>query len=143
MHSLMVCCDSTFHLFPVYIITSKKELVYILIGYKPVLFLSIYIIFTIHINHSIFPTAYTYFFIICAYSTYILSHINCIHSIYRLSCYTSLRQESKSPVCAIMHGQYQFFFSALPTAYLQVCLKTRQNPKSRPAPVISYQRHFL
>ena len=37
-----------------------------------------------------------------------------------------------------MHGQYQFFFSDLPTAYLQVCLKTRQNPESRPAPVISY-----
>ena len=73
MHSLTVCYDSTFHLFPVYIITSKKELVYILIGYKPVLFLSIYIIFTIYINHSIFP-----------YYIHIFFHYLCIQYLYSI-----------------------------------------------------------
>lgn len=56
-----------------YIIISKKELVYILIGYKPVLFLSIYIIFTIYINHSIFP-----------YYIHIFFHYLCIQYLYSI-----------------------------------------------------------
>ena len=91
----------------------------------------------------LYSTRYTFFSIICVSCTYFPLRVNWIHSIHAYHLYLILHQESKSLVCAIMHGQYQFFFSDLPTAYLQVCLKTRQNPKSRPAPVISYQKHFL
>ena len=72
MHSLTVCCDSTFtYSLCVYNNLLKKELVYILIGYKPVLFLSIYIIFTIHINHSI-----------SLYCIHIFFHYLCIQYLY-------------------------------------------------------------
>ena len=74
MHSLTVCCDSTFtYSLCVYNNLLKKELVYILIGYKPVLFLSIYIIFTIYINHSIFP-----------YYIHIFFHYLCIQYLYSI-----------------------------------------------------------
>ena len=74
MHSLTVCCDSTFtYSLCVYNNLLKKELVYILIGYKPVLFLSIYIIFTIYINHSIFP-----------YCIHIFFHYLCIQYLYSI-----------------------------------------------------------
>ena len=74
MHSLTVCCDSTFtYSLCVYNNLLKKELVYILIGYKPVLFLSIYIIFTIHINHSI-----------SLYCIHIFFHYLCIQYLYSI-----------------------------------------------------------
>ena len=74
MHSLTVCCDSTFtYSLCVYNNLLKKELVYILIGYKPVLFLSIYIIFTIHINHSI-----------SLYCIHIFFHYLCIQCLYSI-----------------------------------------------------------
>ena len=74
MHSLMVCCNSTFtYSLCVYNNLLKKELVYILIGYKPVLFLSIYIIFTIHINHSI-----------SLYCIHIFFHYLCIQYLYSI-----------------------------------------------------------
>ena len=53
--------------------TFESLTIYILIGYKPVLFLSIYIIFTIYINHSIFP-----------YYIHIFFHYLCIQYLYSI-----------------------------------------------------------
>ncbi len=91
----------------------------------------------------LYSTRYTFFSIICVSCTYFPLRVNWIHSIHAYHLYLILHQESKFLVYVIMHEQYQFFFSVLPTVFLQVYLKNRQTQESQLAPVISYQKHFL
>ena len=122
MHSLTVCCDSTFtYSLCVYNNLLKKELVYILIGYKPVLFLSIYIIFTIHINHSIsLYCIHIFFHYLCIQYLYSIPYQLYILYIQAILLHQFTSSISSFALCEIATSTFNFAFIPVENSF--ICL---------------------